>query len=274
MAAKERKEHKDVFYNQATKEPREKGLRFKGFRGPPCAQRLTPRAFPFCVLLRLKVLSRCRRIPSASLAAGFYGGEGGEGGRELGGVEGFHLQRDEAELRHAKLGLAVGAVHDHRHAGDVPAVGANDGHRFLHAPAFGHDIFHDEDVFAGRNFEAAPQHELAFLFFHEDEPRAKLPRDFLPNDEAAHRGRDHSEGAERFDLGGERRAEFFHDGHLLQGEGALEKLPAVQAAAENEMAFEQRAGVAKNLEDFVLCHGGSFAFQVSGFKRERLKAGN
>jgi hypothetical protein len=32
------------------------------------------------------------------------------------------------------------------------------------------------------------------------------------------------------------------------------------------MAFEQRAGVAENLENFVLCHRTSFEFQVSSFK--------
>jgi hypothetical protein len=41
---------------------------------------------------------------------------------------------------------------------------------------------------------------------------------------------------------------------LLEREGALKVLAAVQAAAEDEMAFEQRAAVAENLEDFVLCH--------------------
>jgi hypothetical protein len=35
----------------------------------------------------------------------------------------------------------------------------------------------------------------------------------------------------------------------------LKKLPAVQAAAEDEMAFEQRARIAEHLENFVLRHG-------------------
>jgi hypothetical protein len=34
----------------------------------------------------------------------------------------------------------------------------------------------------------------------------------------------------------------------------LKELAAAQAAAENEMSFEQRAGVAKNLERFGICH--------------------
>jgi hypothetical protein len=37
----------------------------------------------------------------------------------------------------------------------------------------------------------------------------------------------------------------------------LKKLAAVQTAAENEMAFEQRAAVPKNLEDLILCHGAT-----------------
>jgi hypothetical protein len=39
----------------------------------------------------------------------------------------------------------------------------------------------------------------------------------------------------------------------------------VQSAAQDEMAFEQRAGVAENLENFVLCHRTSFKFRVSSF---------
>jgi hypothetical protein len=53
---------------------------------------------------------------------------------------------------------------------------------------------------------------------------------------------------------------------LLEREGALKVLAAVQAAAENEMAFEQRAAVAKNLLNFVLRHRRSFKFYVSSFK--------
>jgi hypothetical protein len=48
--------------------------------------------------------------------------------------------------------------------------------------------------------------------------------------------------------------DFFDVGYLLEREGTLKVLAAVQTAAENEMAFEQRAGVAENLQDFILCH--------------------
>ena len=64
----------------------------------------------------------------------------------------------------------------------------------------------------------------------------------------------------------QRRAEFFDNRHLLKRERALKELPAVQAAAEDKCPFEQCAGVAENLENFVLCHAGgvsSFRFEVS-----------
>ena len=134
------------------------------------------------------------------------------------------------------------------------AVGADDVNRLLHAAALGHDILDDENFLTRRNLEATAENQLAFLFFHKNKPPAELPRDFLANDESAHRRRDDGDGTERFELGRERRAEFFDGGHLLEREGTLEKLPAVQTAAEDEMAFEQRAAVAENLENFVLRH--------------------
>jgi hypothetical protein len=42
----------------------------------------------------------------------------------------------------------------------------------------------------------------------------------------------------------------------LEGQGALEKLAAVEAAAENKVAFEEGARIAKDLEDFVVSHVG------------------
>jgi hypothetical protein len=56
----------------------------------------------------------------------------------------------------------------------------------------------------------------------------------------------------------QRAADFFHDGHLLQSQRTLEELAAVQTAAQNKMAFEQRAGIAENLENFVFRHGREF----------------
>jgi hypothetical protein len=40
----------------------------------------------------------------------------------------------------------------------------------------------------------------------------------------------------------------------LQSESTLKELAAVQTAAQDKMPFEQRAGVAENLENVILCH--------------------
>lgn len=131
---------------------------------------------------------------------------------------------------------------------------ANDIESFLDAAAFGDDVFDDEDFFAGRNLEAAAKGEFAFLLFDEDEANAELAGDFLAEHEAAHGRRNDGSSAEVANFGGEFSAEFFDDGHLLEGEGALEKLAAMKATAKDEMAFEQSAGVAEDLENVLSGH--------------------
>ena len=95
---------------------------------------------------------------------------------------------------------------------------------------------------------------------------AQLPRDFLADDQAAHRGRNDGGGAERLDFVGQRRAEFFDHGHLLERERALKELAAVQAAAQDEMAFQQRAGVTEDLQDFVFRHRTNVKSKVRSSK--------
>jgi len=51
----------------------------------------------------------------------------------------------------------------------------------------------------------------------------------------------------------------------------LEKLPAVQTAAQDEMTFEQRAGVAEYLQNFVLIHVGD-KLRGGGGKAKRKDA--
>ncbi len=133
-------------------------------------------------------------------------------------------------------------------------MGADDVHGFLNAAAFGDDVLDDEDFFAGGDSESAAEGEFAFLFFDEDEAEAELAGDFLAEDQAAHSGGDDRDGTQRTDLARQLCAEFLDDGHLLEGERALEELAAVEAAAKDEMTFEERAGVAEDLEDFSLSH--------------------
>jgi hypothetical protein len=53
---------------------------------------------------------------------------------------------------------------------------------------------------------------------------------------------------------------------LLEREGTLKVLTAMQSAAQDEMAFEQRAGVVENLENFVLGHRTNVNSKVQSSK--------
>ena len=169
--------------------------------------------------------------------------------------ERLHLQRYQSKHRHAKIYHAIGAIHHHADAEDVAAVSADNIKRLLDATALGHDILDDENLFARRNLEATPQNQFTFLLFDKDEAQAELPRDFLTDYQSTHRRRNYRDCTEWLEFCRQSRAEFFNDGHLLQREGALEELAAVQTAAQDKMSFEQRARVAENLENFVLSHG-------------------
>ncbi len=125
---------------------------------------------------------------------------------------------------------------------------------FLNASTFGDDIFHHENFFAVLDFESATQNKFPFLLFDKNESNAELPRDFLADDQSAHCRRNNRNRAKRSDFRRERRAELFDDRHLLKRKRALKKLAAVQAAAQNEMAFQQRAGIAENLQCLIFCH--------------------
>jgi hypothetical protein len=56
---------------------------------------------------------------------------------------------------------------------------------------------------------------------------------------------------------------------LLEREGALKELTAMQSAAEDEMAFEQRAAIAENFQNVVLRHHHQFSVFGFGFKLNR-----
>lgn len=148
----------------------------------------------------------------------------------------------------------------------TPPVGANDVHSFLHATAFRHHVFDHEDFFSGRNLEAAAQDEFAIFLFGKNESHAKLPGDFLSDDETAHGRSNHGGRSQRADFAGEFRAELLDDRHLLQGQRALEELAAVQTTTQDEMSFEQRAAIAENLQHLILRHARDGKREVSSSK--------
>jgi hypothetical protein len=76
----------------------------------------------------------------------------------------------------------------------------------------------------------------------------------LANDQPAHGRSDdglNSEGAHLFSEGG---SETLHQWHFLQSQSALEKLPAVEATAQDEVPVEQGTGFPEQGEGFLVGH--------------------
>jgi hypothetical protein len=143
-------------------------------------------------------------------------------------------------------------------------MGADNIDGFLHAPAFGHHVFDHQHFFIGCDFESAPQDQFAFFLFGEDEAKTQLAGDLLADDQSAQGGRDDRGRAQAAHLGRQRAAQAFDDRHFLQGQRALEILAAVQAAAENEMPFQQRARLAENLQCLFARHPALYGVAARG----------
>jgi cysteine desulfurase len=212
------------------------------------------------------------------LAAGFDGGDGGKVGRDAVGGEGLDVHGEEAEHGDVEDALAIGTVHGHGNAHDLALAGADDVNGFLDAAALGDDVLDDEDFFAGVDLEAAAEDEAALLLFGKDETATELPRDLLAEDKAAHGGRDDGDGVEGPHLVGECGAETFDSGHVLEGNGTLEEMAAVKAAAQDEMSFLISSGLAEYLHYVRLSHGAMLGGKRDGYqtgmskRREKLPA--
>ena len=84
---------------------------------------------------------------------------------------------------------------------------------------------------------------------------AQLACDLLSDQDAAQGRGDHGVKLGAAELVGKGAADAFGHLGIAQEEGALEKLAAVQAGAEDEVAVEEGAGLAEKFEDVVLIHG-------------------
>jgi hypothetical protein len=131
-------------------------------------------------------------------------------------------------------------------------VVANDLDCLLHAASACDDILRDEKALARADFKSSPQHESSVaVLLGEDVFLPEMAGDFLADNDAADSGRNHDIGFEGFQLFGEQSADVRGDGGILQKQGALEELAAVQTAAEHEMAVQEGSGAAEKIEDFA-----------------------
>lgn len=131
---------------------------------------------------------------------------------------------------------------------------ADDLQRFLDPAALGDDVLDHQDGLVWLDLESATKHQSALLLFGKDEAHSQLTGDFLANDQSTHGWSDDGGGVPTPDLCGERCPESFDDGHLLEGEGALEELSTVKAAAKDEVSLQQGAGFSEEIERFGIRH--------------------
>ena len=121
-----------------------------------------------------------------NLAAGLSCHSSLQLGRQLVGLVGWEAELGEAVVRHVESGLASAAVDDHADGDWICAVLTALFERFNDATAASDDVFNDQHLLVGREFEVAAQFELIIDFFEKNEAQAELARHLLANHEAAH----------------------------------------------------------------------------------------
>jgi len=169
-------------------------------------------------------------------------------GWDLIGREGFDIHLDKGHEWTSKVGEgASAAIHDRAGGHDDAAVIANDLNGLLDATAPGDDVFGDDEFLAGRDGEAAEDESAIAVFFDEDVAFAEMAGDFLANNDASDGGRNDGGGIRcvRRELVGQQTANLGGDGSILQEQGTLEKLAAVQAGTKNEVSVEQSTRLAE-----------------------------
>ncbi len=92
-----------------------------------------------------------------------------------------------------------------------------------------HDILDHQDPFSGGERETTPQHQLAVLPLGEDGANAERARDFLTDDNAAERRRQHDLGVEATQAGGDFRSTGLGLGRVLQHQRTLHVTWTVQS---------------------------------------------
>jgi hypothetical protein len=188
----------------------------------------------------------------ALLTAGFDGRSVCKIGRDLVGCEGLDVHFDQTDERTTVIRpLAAAAIDNDADPRNFSAVRADDIDGFLDAPAAGHHILGHNEPFVRPDLKTAPQGETAGFFFHEDMAFRERAPNFLADDDSTEGRGDDGVALDVAQLIGEPSANVRGDVGVLKEQGALEKLPAVKARPQNEMAVEQRSGLPKEREQIV-----------------------
>ena len=124
-------------------------------------------------------------------------------------------------------------------------------HRLPRGQPRGDHVLDDEHALGGRELEPAPQGQPAVLAFGEQRPHAERARNFMADDHAAERRRQHDGRGQLAHLRLDRSAERAGGHRILQHEGALQVAAAVQAGREAEVALEQGARLPEQLQQGI-----------------------
>ena len=111
------------------------------------------------------------------------------------------------------------------------------------------DVLDDEHAIGWRQREAAAQRQRAVLTLGEHRADAERAPDFLADDDAAERRRQDDGRLQVRVRVRQRVAERVGELGILQHERALQVAVAVQPGRQPEVPFEQRAGLAEQIED-------------------------
>ena len=182
-------------------------------------------------------------------------------GRQLVGLEGLDVHLDEADEGTTEVRpLSAAAIDDHTDARDRSTVLTHDVDCLLNASTARDHVLRDDKAFPGRDGEAAAQNQTAGVFFNENVAFTKGATDFLTNDYSPQGGRDNRIALDLAQFVSQTAAHFRSYLGVLEQDGALKELAAVQAGAEDKMAVEKRAGFSKESEKIVAHSQVSMAF--------------
>ena len=149
--------------------------------------------------------------------------------------------------------MPAAPIDDDANAGHLSSAVPNNVDRFLDASAASDDVLGDDKPLVRPDLKTAPQGEPSGFFFDEDVPSAEGAPNFLANDDSAEGRRNDCIALNAPQFIRQSPANSSGDVGVLKEQRALEELPAVEARSQNEMAVEQRAGLAKKREQ-ILAH--------------------
>jgi hypothetical protein len=166
--------------------------------------------------------------------------------------ESFDANFDQADERTAKVGsLPAAPIDDYPDRRDLSAMRSHNVDCLLHPPSSGDHIFRYDKPLVRRDLESTPQHQTSRIFLREDVPLPESSAHLVANDDSTQGRRDHRVAFDAAQFFREPCADLRGDARVLQEQGALKELPAMQARAQDEMPIEERAGLAEERKQIV-----------------------